>query len=217
MSDYVLLSGYKENGFYETSQEAIKKVIKETASITFIASVWQRHERNDGASKAIHGWFKKMGINFKDYRLIDDRVENDKQVEWLQSSSCIFLMGGDTLALRKQLRINKLDDLLLNHKGPIIGISAGAINMAKRSVLPLTKMRKRSYVYKGIGLVDVTITPHFDLSRSEHIEKEVLPMSYEGLIYGLEEDGTILVSGDQVEFFGTVHQIHKGQITCIHT
>lgn len=90
-------------------------------------------------------------------------------------------------------------------------------NMAKRSVLPLTPIIDHSWVYNGIGLVDVSITPHFDINRKDHIEAEVLPMSYDGIIYGLEENGTILIQGNKIEYFGTTYEITKGKIRVINT
>ena len=217
MKTYIMLSGSNNNkAFYETSERALKKGIKETSSIVFIASRWHTHEKNDGDYKRINQWLKDIDIHFTDVYLIDSRMINEKQVEILKESSCIFLMGGDTLALRKSLRINHLDEVLLQYERPIIGISAGAINMAKRSVLPLTRMRKRSYVYRGIGLVDVSVTPHFDLTRTKHIEDEIFPMSYDGKIYGLEENGTILLIDGSLEFFGTIYEISNGLIQCVH-
>jgi peptidase E len=140
----------------------------------------------------------------------------EEQHRIIKNSETIFINGGDTLAQMSTLNKNSLVDLLHSFDGPIIGISAGAINMAKRSVLPLTKLRTQSYEYKGTGLVNVTVTPHFDMSRRDHIVSEVLPMSYKGVIYGLEENGAVLIKGDVVSLYGGIYKVHNGEIIKIN-
>lgn len=41
-------------------------------------------------------------------------------------------------------------------------------------------------------------------------------MSYDGTIYGLEENGTILIQGENIEYYGTIHEISKGRIRIIN-
>ncbi len=217
MEKYVLLSGLcNEKGFFETSASALKKAIDNEKQILFIASRKSDYEGNDGKIRRICNYFATIGISFKDVKLIDGRTPLCEQKELIRSAINIFLMGGDTLSQMSELKKNGLVDLLRAHNNPIIGISAGAINMAKRSVLPLTPIRKQSYSYPGIGLVDISVTPHFDLTREEHLKNETLPMTYAGAIYGMEENGTILVTGDQVEFYGTIYKLHNGAIELIN-
>ncbi len=217
MNTYILLSGFCwDNGFFKTSAAAITKVIDDTEKVLFIASRGNTHKKNDENVNRINSWFAKIGINFKNISLIDDRKSAEEQQAEIIVAKNVFLMGGDTLAQINTLRSNGLIPLLLKHRYPIMGMSAGAINMAKRSVLPLTPIRDRSWVFEGIGLVNVSITPHFDITRKKHIESEVLPMSYEGTIYGLEENGTILIQGDNIEYYGTIYEISKGRIRIIN-
>lgn len=217
MNSYVLLSGFCwQNGFFDTSTRAINKVIKNTDKILFIASRSHTHKKNDESVERICKWFERIGFTFKSVSLIDDRMAREDQVNAVANAKNIFLMGGDTLAQIETLRTNGIVPLLLKHRYPIMGMSAGAINMAKRSVLPLTPIRDRSWVYDGIGLIDVSIIPHFDINRKDHIEAEVLPMSYDGIIYGLEENGTILIQGNNIEYFGTIYEITKGKIRVIN-
>ena len=213
MNKYVLLSGYQEKGFYETSEIAIKKVIEDTSQILFIASRLGEHDKNDERAGRVNQWFKMIGIYFDSFKVMDNRLSKEEQQGIIRNAKTIFILGGDTLAQIELFKENELDHLLRAHKYPILGMSAGAINMAKRSVLPLTPYRDRSWVYEGIGLVDVSITPHFDVKKIEYIEEEVFPMSYDGVIYGLEENGTILVEADNIEYYGTIYKIYNGEMT----
>jgi peptidase E len=212
MNKYVLLSGSQESGFYETSEIAIKKVIDDTSTVLFIVSRLNEFHKNDERAKRVMEWFQAINIDFESYELIDNRMIKKEQQEAIKRAKTIFILGGDTLAQIELFKENELDHLLKEHQYPILGISAGAINMAKRSVLPLTPYRDRSWVYKGVGLVDVTITPHFDKNDKKRIEEEMFPMSYDGVIYGLEENGTILVEGDNIEYYGNIYKIHNGEM-----
>lgn len=214
MKNYVLLGGHNwdESGFYETAMGPIKEVLGLIDEITFIESRFHTWDKNTLGVNRMIKWFIYHGIHLKKVTIVDSRMDLKAQHEAIDHSKALFINGGDTLMQMSTLNKNGLVNLLHNFKGPIIGISAGAINMAKRSVLPLTKIRKRSYEYKGTGLVDVTITPHFDINRKEHLEKEVFPLSYNGLIYGLEEDGAVLVKDGAVSFYGGVYEIRNGLI-----
>lgn len=217
MKKYVLLSGLcNETGFFETSASALKKAIDNEEEILFIASRKSDYAGNDDKVMRICNFFATIGIGFKDVKLLDGRMALCEQKELIKNAVNIFLMGGDTLSQMSELKKNGLVDLLRAHKNPIIGISAGAINMAKRSVLPLTPIRKQSYSYPGIGLVDISVTPHFDVTREEYLKNETLPMTYAGAIYGMEENGAILIEGDQVEFYGTIYKLHNGAIQLIN-
>jgi len=213
MKNYVLLGGHEfsEAGFFNTAMRAMKSVIENYDSITFIESRFYNLEKNTEGVKRILSWFRYHGLEFKEYFVIDDRLSIQDQHRIIRQSKNIFINGGDTLGQMSTFNRNGITPLLRDFDGPIIGISAGAINMGKRSVLPLTKLRIRSYDFKGIGLVGVSITPHFDITRKEHLRNEILPMSYKGLIYGLEEDGAILIKEEEIKFYGGVYEVHNGK------
>lgn len=217
MGRYVMLGGFEftEGGFFKTAVGAMKQVIHDYGHINFIASRFQTHEKNNEVVARLLGQFAYHGMAFQDATLVDGRLSVAAQQEAIQSARNIFLMGGDTLAQMSTINRNGLAPLLRAFEGPLIGISAGAINMGVRSVLPLSPIRKRSYAYKGLGLVDITITPHFKRYLVDYLEAEVLPLAEKGLIYGLEEDGVVLVVEDSVQFFGGVYSIEKGLVTQI--
>ena len=218
MKNYVLLGGHdwSDAGFFDTAMKAMKQVVTNNMKITFIESRFHTREKNSEGVKRILSWFRYHGIEFRQYHIIDSRLTVEEQHRIIKNSDAIFINGGDTLAQMSTFNKNGLVDLLHSFNGPIIGISAGAINMAKRSVLPLTELRTQSYEYKGTGLVDVTVTPHFDINRRNHIVSEVLPMSYKGVIYGLEENGAVLIKDDVVSFYGGIYKIHNGEIIKIY-
>lgn len=214
MNHYVLLSGFSyERGFFETAERALKAVIGETKKLLFIASRMNEYKANDERVEKMTDWFDLIGISFEEVDLIDDRIAIKEQQELIKNAQYIFLMGGDTLAQRDYLREKGLKPLLVNFDGPIIGISAGAINMAVRSVLPFNPTRGCSHVYEGLGLVDISVIPHYDPLRVDYNQTEVMPLSDDGELIALEENGAVLVKDKEVFFYGTAYCIHKRTIT----
>lgn len=198
MKKYIQIGGFIPNvGFYEPAANVLKTEIDSMESITFICSRPDEFIAND--ERVVHylAWFKALGINFKSSFLLDDRLENKQMDTAILSPSCFCLMGGDTQRQNEFLESYKLVETLKNYEGLIIGISAGAINMAK------------------IGLVDTRVAPHFDSRPKEYVEGTLLPLSYEKKFYGLCEDGVIIHKNEQFSHFGKVFEVENGKISLL--
>lgn len=199
MKKYIQIGGFIPNvGFYEPAAELLKREIECMESITFICSRPDEFTANN--ERVVHylSWFKSIGVNFKSSFLLDGRLDIEKIDKSILEPSCFCLMGGDTQKQNDFLKAYKLIEALENFEGLIIGISAGAINMAK------------------IGLVDARVVPHFDSRPKEFVEETLLPLSYEHKIYGLCEDGVILHKNDQLFHFGRVFEIENGELKKIN-
>lgn len=113
------------------------------------------------------------------------------------------LRAGSTLAQIYNIKKLELIDALQYREGVTIGMSAGAINMAKKVVLArdLDENLLEMAQYDGIGLVDINIEPHLNKSSSEHIE-DVKIASEVSPIYGLNDETFIKVVNGCMEIFG---------------
>ena len=90
----------------------------------------------------------------------------------------------------------------LNNK-IVIGMSAGAINMAKKVVLakdPDDNILELS-IYEGLGLTDINIEPHCDFSNKEHW-KELEKASEINEIVVMNDDAYIICD-DDISYYGT--------------
>lgn len=213
MVTYILLSGFDwEKGFFDTVAQVILRCVTDTQRLLFIASDPGGFEKTDKNTRVISGWFERIGIVFGTYDILDRRMPDKEQANAIARASCIFLCGGDTLAQINYLKTQNLIEPLRKHNGLIIGISAGAINMAKRSVLLVNPYREHTWVYEGIGLVDVTITPHFDTGREEFIKTEILPLTYDGTIYGMCDDGAIVIQNGVKQHTGKIFEMAHGHM-----
>ena len=211
MSTYILLSGFDKDGFYDTVAKELKSVITDTKNILFVASNPDNFEKIDNYTPRIFGFFNKIGVNFNSYSVLDKRMPDGEQKKAVESASCVFLMGGETLTQLEYLKQQNLIEPLMKHDGVIIGLSAGAINMGKRSVIanPAYPPVK---IFDGIGLVDITAVPHFGEITEDYIKTEIFPLTYDGTIYGMYDNAVFTVRDGIIKYSGTIYKLNKGNM-----
>ena len=211
MTAYVLLSGFDKNGFFDTVSKNLKNIITDTKNLLFIASNPEVFDKTDNYSQRIFNFFKDIEIDFESYTVLDKRMSDDEQKKSFSKTSCIFLMGGETLTQYEYLKQQNLIEYLLDYNGVIIGLSAGAINMAERSVIANPNYSPVR-IYNGIGLADITVIPHFHEITADYIKEEILPLTYDSTIYGLYDDAIISVNNRTKKHSGTIYKLKQGNM-----
>ena len=199
-----LLSGIdKELGFTSKQTEYLKQDIKDNSVITFIASTFSNVEKTDKYLNIMTNWFKNIDITFKEVYLINDLVTPLQAQEYIDKSDIVFIMGGDTLLQIKNINNYDIISNLKNREGITIGISAGSINMADYVVLArdLDDNIPNHSFYKGIGLVNINIEPHFDLNNLKH-NPDIIEISKDNKIICLPDDSFIRIENDNIEIIG---------------
>ena len=209
MINYLLCGIDKEKGFSEVQAKYLKQDIKNTNVITFIASSFNNIEKTNIYLDIMLNWFKNIDITFKEAYLINDLVNPSQAKEYIDKSDVVFIMGGDTLEQIKN--INKYDIIhnLQKRKGITIGISAGSINMAKDVAIARDiddNIPDHSF-YKGIGLVDINIEPHFDLNNTIH-NKDIIEISKDNKMICLPDDSFIRIDKD-INIIGEYYMYDK--------
>ena len=118
------------------------------------------------------------------------------------NADIIYIGGGDTIKLFDSVLEYHLDELLKEAytSGTVmVGLSAGAILLSNEGFSDSYILRGESEHYefiKGIGLVDVSICPHFHSNEEKNLEFEIELKQSNRNVYGLE-DGTALKIIDQ--------------------
>ena len=197
MINYLLSGVDKEKGFNELQTKYLKQDIKDTNVITFIASTFSDIEKTNMYLNLMINWFKNIDITFKEVYLINGLITTLQAKEYIDKSDVVFIMGGDTLEQIKNIKKFNIIPNLQNRKGITIGISAGSINMAKDVAIARDiddNIPEHSF-YKGIGLVDINIEPHFDLNNTIH-NKDIIEISKENKIICLPDDSFIRIDED---------------------
>lgn len=210
----VLISGsLKKLEIYDKIISFINENIKEEKIISFVASTFDEYNNNDYfVNKLVH-LFNEKNIFFDKVNIIDSRISNLDMKVKINNSNIIFLLGGDTL---KQIDyINKYDlkDVIKNNNKIIIGISAGAINMATKVVLAKDEEDNISELslYDGVGITDINIEPHCNFNSHNHWQELCEASNYSKIVV-MNDDCFVIINDNEINYYGTYLFLNKGKI-----
>ena len=209
MSIYILTSWFP-NGFNNEIAQLMKKFIKRRTKFAFIASEFEKnHEKTDQYFEEVLGLFQNIGIDFEKSYVVDGRMEKEVVKDAVRAADVVWLSGGDTPTQYQYLLQYELVDILREHSGVIIGMSAGSINLTKMAICTLACGHDKQEMYEGIGCVGFSVEPHFNVNK---VSKELLELSKQYIIYGLCDESLILCEGKTIIFLGEVYQIIDGTV-----
>jgi dipeptidase E/cyanophycinase len=100
-----------------------------------------------------------------------------------------------------------LDGAIRNANAAVLGVSAGAINMAKYSL----DTKESPVPYDGLDLADITVKPHF-MVDDQQVLSTLLQISMGLPICAMEDDSAIFVVGDHISYTGQIHWVSMGEI-----
>jgi len=126
----------------------------------------------------------------------------------IETADVVWLAGGVTPVQYRYFQKYGLVPVLRQHKGVIIGMSAGSINIAQTAICVHDKIE----IYQALGLVDISVKPHFNINGA--LDK-LLKISQEYPIYGICDDSVIICNKDKRTYIGDIYLINKGVVTKI--
>lgn len=144
----------------------------------------------------------EMGFQITELDIANETLENAEQA--LQNTDIVYVAGGNTFYLLKQLRDTGVDKLLTKYieKGVLYaGASAGAL-IAGPDIKPVATIDEPEKVEdldstRGLGWVDIVPIPHYDMAtRTSAIDniREKYKDEFETVL--LTDDDAIVVEGD---------------------
>ncbi|OGL30851.1 hypothetical protein A3F37_00195 [Candidatus Saccharibacteria bacterium RIFCSPHIGHO2_12_FULL_41_12] len=144
----------------------------------------------------------KMGFQITELDI--SKASVDEMQKQLDATDIVYIAGGNTFYLLKQLQDSGFDKLLKNFVeggGLYAGVSAGAI-VAGVDIEPVLTLDEPEKVHglestKGLGFVNIVPIPHYDMaSRSAAIDeiKEKYAGKYDIVL--LTDEDAIYVEGD---------------------
>ncbi len=200
-------SGFPDRHFPHEIANRLGEALDDRKSLVFVSAWPSDHERNDDDSDGMHDMFVECGLGFERHCVIDDRTDVANAARLIREASCVFLMGGHPGLQFQLIRRLGLDSAIREGNSVVLGVSAGSINMAKRSL-----DTKESLVpYDGIGLADVTIKPHFELDDRQ-VLADLIRVSAELPIYATTDNSAIFVTDEGVSYIGEIYLVDKGEI-----
>ena len=226
MSDfkhYHKLNGEKVANELDNSNgivDQIKNSLNGNNTLLFIASSPDDEEKINLYTNLLFEGLKLSGISFNEYLVLYSSTADNAQ-EYIDKANMIFLSGGDTYVQNEFFKRINLREKLEKFNGLIIGQSAGAINMADDVFNSPEEMENSEPVFfKGLGLTNINIEPHFMLDDSNFDESEkyqrdaILSESNNRKIYGQCNGSHILIDNDgTATIYGETYLISNGQIS----
>lgn len=85
------------------------------------------------------------------------------------------------------------------------------MNLATNSYYSKDEDYPESVIYKGLGITDITIDPHFDINNEEQVN-EIRTNSKKIKIIGLPNDSAIVISNNNIGYIGTVYIFENGSL-----
>lgn len=205
MIKYLFSNVDKVNGFNEQQIKYLSIDLKICKSILFVPGDYDKEKYIIYKDKIIN-WLKSIEVSFSECYLtgLDDE---------LKSYDVIFLMGGNPI---NQIEIiNKINlKNIINKAKVVIGVSAGAINLSKEAIY-FNDYSEKIEMYDGIGLTDINVYPHFDITNEYFVEEVKMVSRLKSLI-ALPNNSFIKIDDKQIEFIGDSFKIDKENIIKIN-
>ena len=155
MSIRILTSMFTSDFPIEFSQQ-LQDVILYRSKFVFVASEFEKeYEKTDKYFTFFNNMFVRRGIVFESSHVIDSRMTSEHMHNEVADADVVWLAGGNTPVQYQYFEKYGLVPILREHKGVIIGMSAGAINMAKTAVCSTAGNHDRIKTYNALGLVDI--------------------------------------------------------------
>lgn len=184
-------------------------------NIVFIPANFENMEKVNGYANINVSWFKEIGINLNGITVLNDTMTKEEMFRSIENADIIFLMGGDTLKQNDFLMKNDLKPIIKTFKKVVIGISAGAINLSNISLCSKDEEDgvEKTITYEGIGRINYTIEPHFDIDNKILLQNELYPLSEKMTIYGLPNNTGVRIIDSNFEIlYGDFYTIYKKSI-----
>ncbi len=207
---FAFFSGFPDRHFTFDVSDRLALELERRESIAFVSAWPSDFDRNDEDLFGMHELFAERGIPFARRYVIDERTDAAFAAALIKDASCVFLMGGHPGLQMKLLKEKGLIGAVRDSDAAVLGISAGSINMGRRSL----DTKDSPIPYDGLGLADITVKPHFDPNNKQLISL-LSRISFELPIFAMEDDSAIFVKGDDITYSGRVHRICKGESTDI--
>jgi len=206
----ILTSGFP-NGFPEDFSKLLRTYIKTGMSLVFVASEFENiYEKTDWYCDHFLKMFSDCGITFGRVDVIDGRMSKETAQATVKNADVLWLAGGDTPTQFAYLEAYGLIPHIKKHKGVVIGMSAGSINMTKIAVCTLTCEHNKLEIYEGMGLVEFSVEPDLD---KDNISDELLELSEKYPLYGICDDSAIICTEDNTSYIGDVFFIDNRHVT----
>ena len=199
-------SGFPSRRFPPAVAQQLKEALAQRDSLVFVSAWPEDAQRNDSDLAGMYEMFLQYCMSFDRHCVIDRRMGAQEAVAAVQKASCVFLMGGHPGQQLRLIQDLGLAGAIEGFAPVVLGVSAGAINMAERAL----DTKESLAPYAGLGLANITVKPHFSLSDRQ-VLSTLLQISMELPICAMADDSAIFVEAGGVFHTGEIYWVDQGQ------
>ena len=215
-----IFSGFSvEEHFGKEVSRVFQKDLKDCKNIIFIPGGMGKNSKTDKYVNTDVEWFREIGIDIKNVDIFDVDMNMETLEEKINNADIIFLMGGDTIGQFEFISKLDISEKIKEFQGAVIGVSAGAINLGNISICSkdIDDGVENTKIYEGIGRIDYTFEPHFEISNCELLKHELFPASNKFKIYGITNDTALKVSNEkEIDIIkGDLYIINNSEVNII--
>ncbi len=190
--------------------EQLKKEIIKYDYLLLIASTPDSYDLNEKYGQNLKKELESAKIKFAYTDILDSR-------NWLFSKSLIknadliIVMGGDPLEQIEFLNNIDFKEKLKKFNGCLMGISAGSLNLANYVYCSQDKDIEQSVYYRGVGVTNLNIEPHFDINDTTRINNVLLKDSKERSFIALPNESFIVVKDNKYDLYGDAYYFENSK------
>lgn len=205
------------NGFVDRIRAALPAYPR----CLYICSSPDRHDLNCRFGADVFVAFANAGIHFASYQVLDD-TDADRAEELVQSADLIVLAGGHVPTQNAFFQKIGLRQLLKNHPGVAMGISAGSMNSADVVYAQPEEPGESAPEYQrflpGLGLTTIQVLPHYQKVKDYILDDQRL---YEDItfadstgntFYAIPDFSYVVSDGQHQTLFGEAYLIQDGKM-----
>ena len=211
MKKIYLLSGpLKEGGFPRSVKKELKNDLFNKNYCVLICTKPTEYTKNDEYKNRMKRDLNNVGFS-GEIVLLDKRISQQQAFNILSKADLIYLIGGNPFTQIEYIQTNKFDKFIIESSALVIGTSAGAMNLCCQVYCSKDEEFLESIFYKGLGLVDLIIDPHFDINNLEQV-KEIKLQSKNKEIIGLPDDSAIIICNNTIKYMGKKYVFKNGNL-----
>lgn len=211
MKKIYLLSGpLKESGFPQVVKKELKNDLSNKNYCVLVCTKSNEYIKNDEYKDRMKRDLSDVGFN-GEIILLDKRIGQQQALKVLTKADFIYLLGGDPVRQLKYILDNGFDEIIRNSNVLVIGTSAGAMNLCCQVYCSKDEDFLESMFYKGLGLVNLIIDPHFDINDLEQVKKIKLQSKNKEII-GLPDDSAIIIEDEKIFYRGNIYLYKNGEL-----
>ena len=205
------------NGFIQE----LRKRFPAKCRALYVCSAPDGFEKTDLYASLIKDMMERAGFSFESYIALDSRNEQ-QAAELVQNSNLLILAGGHVPTQNAFFCKIGLKNLLQNHSGVLIGISAGSMNSADIVYAqPEEEGEAVDPAYQrflpGLSLTKTMFLPHYQDIRNDVLdglrvfEDIAYPDSMGRTFYAIPDGSYLLIEDGCETLRGTAYRIQNGE------